>query len=109
MRRKTFSQRLKWVLAVLVLVALVVLSTQPTVVNALKRLFGYVPNVGIIDQSTPVRMLTEPVTVMREGFTVTAEQVVLNDEKSSVVYSYSVPPDYVYPRTQCHRRPASPS
>lgn len=97
MKRKTFSQRATWALAVLVLVTLIVLSTQPTVVTALKRLFGYVPNVGIIDQSTPVRMLTEPVTVIREGFTVTAEQVVLNAEKSSVVYSYILPPDYVYP------------
>jgi hypothetical protein len=97
MKRKTFSQRLTWGLAVLVLVTLIVLSTQPTVVTALKRLFGYVPNVGIIDQSTPVRVLTEPVTVIREGFTVTAEQVVLNAEKSSVVYSYTLPPDYVDP------------
>jgi len=97
MRQKTFSQRLTWVLAALVLVTLVVLSTQPTVVNALKRLFGYVPNVGIIDQSTPVRMLTEPVTVTREGFAVTVEQAVLNDEKSIVVYSFILPPDYVHP------------
>ena len=97
MKRKTISKRLTWALAALVLVALVVLSTQPMVANAFERLFGYVPNVGIIDQSTPVRMLTEPVTVTREGFTVTAEQVVLNAEKSSVVYSYILPPDYVYP------------
>jgi len=97
MKRKTFSQRLTWGLAVLVLVTLIVLSTQPTVVTALKRLFGYVPNVGIIDQSTPVRMLTEPMTVTREGFTVIVEQAVLNDEKSIVVYSYILPPDYVHP------------
>ena len=97
MKRKTISKRLTWALAALVLVALVVLSTQPMVANAFERLFGYVPNVGIIDQSTPVRMLTEPVTVIREGFTVTAEQAVLNAEKSSVVYSYILPPDYVYP------------
>jgi hypothetical protein len=97
MKRKTISQRLTWALAVLALVAIVVLSTQPTVVNALKRLFGYVPNVGIIDQSTPVRMLSEPVTVTREGFIVTVEQAVLNGEKAAVVYSYSVPADYVFP------------
>ena len=97
MKRKTISKRLTWALAALVLVALVVLSTQPMVASAFERLFGYVPKVGIIDQSTPVRMLTEPVAVIREGFTVTAEQVVLNAEKSSVVYSYSLPPDYVYP------------
>ena len=58
---------------------------------------GGVPNVGIIDQSTPVRMLTEPVTVTRDGFTVAVEQAVLNDEKSIVVYSYILPPDYVFP------------
>ena len=87
MRRKTFSQRLMWTLAVLALVTLVVLATQPTVVNALKRLFGYVPNVGIIDQSSQVRVLTEPVTVTRDGFTVTVEQAVLNGEKTAVVYT----------------------
>ena len=97
MRQKTFSQRLTWALAVLALVTLVVLATQPTVVNALKRLFGYVPNVGIIDQSSEVRVLTGPVTVTREGFTVTVEQAVLNREKAAVVYTYSLPPDYVFP------------
>jgi len=97
MRQKTFSQRLTWALAVLALVTLVVLATQPTVVNALKRLFGYVPNVGIIDQSSEVRVLTGPVTVTREGFTVTVEQAVLNREKAAVVYTYSLPSDYVFP------------
>lgn len=97
MKNRSLTKRLAWAVAALVLVALAVLSTNPTVVNALKRLFGYVPNVGIIDQSTPVRMLTEPVTVTREGFIVTVEQAVLNGEKTAVVYSYSVPPDYVFP------------
>jgi len=91
MRRKTLSQRLTWALAVLALMTLVVLATQPTVVNALKRLFGYVPNVGIIDQSSQVRVLAEPVTVTREGFTVTVEQAVLTRENTVIVYSYSLP------------------
>ncbi|MEP7133974.1 MAG: hypothetical protein ABI904_03480 [Chloroflexota bacterium] len=94
MRRKTFSQRLTWALAVLMLVTLIVLSTQPTVVNALKRLFGYVPNVGLIDQSSQVRMLVKPVTVTRENFTVTVEQAVLTHESTVIVYSYSTPPDF---------------
>jgi len=94
MKRKTFSQRLTWALAVLILVTLVVLATQPTVVNALKRLFGYVPNVGVIDQSSQVRMLTEPLTVTRKNFTVTIEQAVLTHEKTVIIYSYSTPPDF---------------
>ena len=97
MRQKTFSKRLAWGLAVLALVALVVLFTQPTVVNALKRLFGYVPNVGIIDQSSEVRILTGPVTMTRDGFIVIVDQAVLNGEKAMVVYSYITPVDYVFP------------
>ena len=97
MKNRSLKRRLTWAVAVVVLVALVFLSTNPTVVNALKRLFGYVPNVGIIDQSTQVFVLTEPVTVTREGFIVTVDQAVLNGEKTAVVYSYILPPDYVYP------------
>ncbi len=97
MKQKVFSRRLTWALAVLVLVSLVVLFTRPTVVNALKSLFGYVPNVGIINQSSAVRMLEEPVTVVRDNYTLTIEQAVLTNDMSAVVYSYMLPPDYVIP------------
>ncbi|MBE0670665.1 MAG: hypothetical protein IH588_08765, partial [Anaerolineales bacterium] len=99
MKQKNLSQRLTWALAVLVLVALVVLFTRPTVVNALKSLFGYVPNVGIINQSSDVRMLDEPVTLVRDNYTLTIEQAVLTNDMSAVVYSYMLPPDYVIPDT----------
>lgn len=95
MKQKVFSRRLTWALVILVLVSLVALFTQPTVVNALKRLFGYVPNVGIIDQTSEVRTLAQSITVTRENYTVTIEQAVLNSEKTAIVYSYSLPPDYV--------------
>jgi len=42
-------------------------------------------------------MLTEPVTMTRDNFIVTVEQAVLNGEKAIVVYSYILPPDYVFP------------
>ncbi|MBK8617034.1 MAG: hypothetical protein IPN96_07945 [Anaerolineales bacterium] len=57
MKQKVFLPRLTWAFAILVLVSLVVLFTRPTVVNALKRLFGYIPNIGIIDQTAEVRVL----------------------------------------------------
>lgn len=97
MKQKVFSRRLTWALAILILVSLVVLFTRPTVVNALKNLLGYVPNVGIINQSSEVRMLVEPITVERENYTLTIEQAVLTAETTSVVYSYTLPPDYVIP------------
>lgn len=97
MKQKIFSRRLTWALAILVLVSLVVLFTRPTVVNALKRLFGYVPNVGIIDQTSEVLVLTEPVTVTRENIIVTVEQAVLTDEKTIIVYSYILPKGFFIP------------
>ncbi len=97
MKQKVFSRRLTWALAILVLISLVVLFTRPTVVNALKRLFGYVPNVGIIDQTSEVLVLTEPITVTRENITVTVEQAVLTNEKTIIVYSYILPTDFFIP------------
>lgn len=96
-RQKSYSRRLTWGLVVLAIGALAVLFTRPGVVSALKRLFGYVPNVGIIDRSSEVRMLAESVTVTRENYTVTVEQAVLNSEMAAVVYSYTLPPDMVIP------------
>ncbi len=97
MKNRSLKKRLAWAVAAVALVTLVFLSTNPTVVNALKRLFGYVPNVGIIDQTTDLRVLTEPVTLTRDGFVVTVEQAVLNGEKTIIVYSYITPSDYVFP------------
>jgi hypothetical protein len=96
MKNRSLTKRLTWAMAVFLLVALVLLSTNPTVVNALKRLLGYVPNVGIIDQSSQVRVLSEPVTVTRDGFTLTVEQAVLNNGMMTIVYSYVMPADFVY-------------
>ena len=96
MKNRSWKKRLAWTVVAFVLVALGVLSTNPTVVNALKRLFGYVPNVGIIDQSSQVWVLSEPVTVTRENFIVTVEQAVLSNGKITIVYSYSVPADFLF-------------
>lgn len=95
--KKIFSKRLTWAFAILTLIMLVIVFTRPTVVNALKRLFGYVPNVGIIDQSSEIRVLAEPITQVREGYTVTIEQAVLNNEKTMIVYSYILPPNFSMP------------
>ena len=95
MKKKTAPQRMKWVVAALAFAVLVLLFTRPTIVNALKRLFGYIPNVGIIDQSSRVMLLNEPVTITRDRYTVTVEQAVLNNEKTLIMYSYTIPPELV--------------
>lgn len=93
MKNRKLISRLAWGLVVL---ALALSATNPIVVNALKRLFGYVPNVGIIDQSSQVMVLSEPVTSTRDGFTLTVEQAVLSNETLTIVYSYTAPADFLF-------------
>src|SRR5690349_5437577 len=62
--------RLAWALALAVLV-LTLLIASPRVVEALKRLFGYVPGVGYVEQTNSLRLLSAPVTLEKDGLTVT--------------------------------------
>ncbi|HNO84866.1 MAG TPA: hypothetical protein PKM54_09580 [Anaerolineales bacterium] len=94
MNRKPFrfSPRLAWSVALLILASLLVIAfSSPKVVTALRRLLGYVPGVGVVEQSPSLRMLAEPVTVTRESVTLTIDQAVLTNEKTVVVYSYVTP------------------
>lgn len=52
----------------------------------IKRWFGFVPGVGLVSEGQ-IRVLEEPVSVTRNGITVTVEQVVLNHERTTLVYS----------------------
>src|SRR5215212_9857520 len=52
----------------LVLLALMLLSG---VVYAIGKVAGYIPGVGIVDQNVPLRALAEPVSVTRDGISLT--------------------------------------
>ncbi len=68
---------------VFVLLALLILTT---VVYALGRLLGYVPGIGLIDQSVPVRVLQAPIKVKQEDLTITVLKVVADATQTLVVY-----------------------
>jgi len=70
---------------VLVLLALALLSS---VAYAIGKVTGYIPGVGIVDQSVPVRVLAQPVVIKREGVTVTVAQLVTNAEYTFVAYAF---------------------
>jgi hypothetical protein len=80
-RTKLFSTTL---LVVIVLVGL--FYTVPGMAAALGRWFGYVPGVGLVREGQ-LRVLANPVSATREGVTVTVEQVVLDPERTALVYS----------------------
>ncbi|RPJ52010.1 MAG: DUF4179 domain-containing protein [Chloroflexi bacterium] len=73
--------------AVLVAIVLVVLFyTVPGIAAAIGRWFGYVPGVGLVREGQ-IRVLAGPVSVTRDGVTITVDQVVLDPEKTALVYS----------------------
>ena len=72
---------------VALLLALLILLALSGVTYALGRIFGYIPGVGIVDQSAPLRILTEPVIVEKDGLTVTISEVVADSSHTFVAYS----------------------
>jgi len=88
-RTLRFSPRLAWGLALLALLALIVAAfSTPTLVNALRRLLGYVPGVGVVEQTTTLRVLAAPVIITRAGVALTIEQAVAQPDKTVIVYRY---------------------
>jgi hypothetical protein len=66
-------------------------SFSPQVVNALRGLFGYIPNVGVVDQSAAVLVLDEPVQATLGEIPLTVERAFATREKTVVVYQYTAP------------------
>ena len=96
-RSGRISARLAWMLALLALVLLFTLVfSAPQVVKALRRLLGYLPGVGLIDASQSTTetalKLERPVTIERDGVTLTVEFAVALAEKTTVLYRHVEPP-----------------
>ena len=70
-----------------ILLALLILLTLSGVAYAIGRSLGYIPGIGMVDQSMPVRVLAHPVTVTRDGITITITDAVLSSDKTILRYS----------------------
>ena len=70
-----------------IFIAILALLLLSGFVYALGRSLGYLPGVGIVDQSVPIRVLAEPIVMKRDGVTVTVIQVVTNAESTFVAYA----------------------
>ena len=87
LERKTFMQTLRARPALAILIVMIALSLLSGVVYAIGRSLGYIPGVGIVEQGTPIRVLAEPVSVERDGITLTITEAVLSADKTVVVYT----------------------
>ena len=74
-----------WAVAFVVALAILVLSL-PGVAAAVGRLLGYVPNVGLVENTGSLRMLAEPVSVTRDGVTLTITSVFVYADHVELIY-----------------------
>jgi hypothetical protein len=88
-------------LAFLSLMLLVTLVIGPQrVYAAILQLLGYIPGVGIVDPSHPIRTLAEPVTVTRDGISITVTSAVLTGDRTYIDYRIFGVPSSAYPKRE---------
>jgi len=72
--------------AVVGAIVLGILFFIPSVGQAMKRLLGYVPDAGLVGQSSQVRILKEPVQSTQGETTISVKQAVVDSENTIVLY-----------------------
>jgi hypothetical protein len=95
--------------AVLALI-LVILFSFPIVATAMKRLLGYIPGVGLVEENAPLRILESPVQVKQGDTTITVEQGVIDAQQTTLIYQVENIPaspagSETDPTRMCHRLP----
>ena len=85
-------------LAILLMLLLGTLVIGPQRVYAeFARMLGYIPGVGIVDESAPIRVLAEPVSVTRDGITITVTSATLTADRTQIAYRIFGLPASAYP------------
>lgn len=98
--RRFLGLRPAWTATLAILSVLIIgtLAIGPQRVYAeFLKLFGYIPGVGIVDQSNPIRVLAEPVSVTRDGITVTVTSATLTGDRTQIAYRIFGVPGSAYP------------
>lgn len=78
--------RLAWAVALVLALAAAIAST-PGVTTAIGRLLGYVPDVGLVENTGNLRVLVEPVSLTREGVTLTVESAYVYADHVELAYN----------------------
>jgi len=86
--KSRFTLKPAWAFA-FVIVAIALIASAPAAVNALKKLFGYVPGVGLVDNSGGMRTLAEPASVTKDGVTLTVTQALVYADHVQLIFEVS--------------------
>ncbi|MCS6994197.1 MAG: DPP IV N-terminal domain-containing protein [Anaerolineales bacterium] len=85
--RRTLMQTLRARPALAFLLVLLALALLSGVAYAITRSLGYIPGVGIVEQGASLRVLAEPVSLTREGITLTVTSATLAPDKTILTYT----------------------
>ena len=102
-RPRVSFQQPAWVYSLVAVLAITVaiLAIGPQrVLAAVRHLWGYIPGVGIVDQSAPIRVLAEPVRITRDGITISVNQATLTADQTHIEYGISGVPLSAYPKDE---------
>jgi len=69
-----------------VVVVVAILASVPSVAQAIKRMLGYIPGVGVVDQSNPLRIQKAAVEIQFGDTIVKVPQVVADSEHVRLIY-----------------------
>lgn len=92
-KKTPMKHKIKFVPAILLVAAAFVLTilTVPGAATAMRKVFGFIPGIGLVEQNASLRVLAEPVTQNRDGFTLTVENGVIGSEQTVISYSVEGP------------------
>ncbi|MEN6435854.1 MAG: hypothetical protein ABFD58_08565, partial [Anaerolineaceae bacterium] len=91
---KTMKSRYVFSGVLTLIIILGILFTIPSVATAMKRLLGYIPNVGLVEENTPLRVLKETAQIDQEGTTISVIQGVVDSQQTTIIYMVENLPDF---------------
>lgn len=97
LERKTLMTTLRarpLLMTVIIVLAILVMTG---VAYAIGKSLEYIPGFGLIEQGTPIRVLKEPVSLTKDGVTVTVHRAMLTPDRTDIAYSVSGVPHSAYP------------
>lgn len=83
-----FTFKPAWVMAALMALSVFTVGA-PRIAAAFGRIFGYVPEVGLVETTNGLRMLTQPVVATRDGVTLTVTNVFVYQDRIELSYEVS--------------------
>jgi len=85
-RRKMNTKRFVMGVVAAIIVMAVLIVSIPGVAQAVQQLFGFVPGIGVVEQSSSLRILKEPVQSKQNETIVSVQQAMIDSEHTDVLY-----------------------